>query len=51
MLCCTYRRSEGHHTAEYIVTRSLKKIVSNFEITNKRVFNVAGRMFSLIDVV
>jgi len=41
-----FRRSEGHHKAECIVTRSLKKIVSKFEITNKRVFNVAGRMFN-----
>jgi len=45
MLCSACRRSKGHHTTENIVTRSLKKIVNNFEITNKRVFNIAGRMF------
>jgi len=31
--------------AENIVARSLKKIVSSFEITNKRLYSVAGRMF------
>ena len=44
MLCCACRRSKGHNSAENIVTRSLKKIVRNFENTDKRVFNVAGRM-------
>jgi len=29
----------------------LEEIVSNFEIINKQIFSVAGRMFSLIDVV
>jgi len=28
-----------------------EEIVSNFEIINKPTFSVAGRMFSLIDVV
>jgi len=29
----------------------LEEIVSNFKITNKRIFRVAGRMFSLTGVV
>ena len=42
MLAC--RRSKSHYTAENIVTQ-FEEIVISFEITNKRLFSVVGRVF------
>jgi len=52
MLCCTCRRSKGHHTAENTVTRSLKKKQSAIlKLLTNEFSTLLDECSALIDVV